>query len=308
MLNFELLTLEKKELIDSYTLKYGHKSCQYSFVSNFCHKQKYDDHFCIINDFLVFYRKGISKDGKRIFLFPSGDFSRKDELKETIQLLEKDCAENNCQCVFDSITKSCADILDELFPGKYEITENRDYFEYIYDASRLSGLAESCHKRKRQVIKHFLRENEGHVEISQIKEKDFEDIRAYEKAWVEENYESNLDNPLIFEQSAIDVALDNYNALKLFGIVVRIDGKLAGFTFGGELSENTYDCMFLKADKDYKGLSSLLYAQALKYFDHHFDYANMEEDLGIEGLRRMKLSYYPDMLLEKFSVCKLNVQ
>lgn len=306
MLNFENLTLEKKELIESYTIKYGQMSCQYSFVANFCHKAKYDDHFCIINDFLVFFRKGISSDNKRIFLFPIGDFSRKEELKDCIQKLKADCIEQNCELSFDYITKKDAELLTELFPNEYKIQENRDYFEYIYEENRYTSLKEFRLRKKRQIVNKFYKSYESRLEISLIQKKDIDEIKVFEKKWFEENKDKNPEKSLKFEDLAIDIAFKYYDELNLSGIIVKIDKKIVGYFVGSELSNNCYDSMFAKADKEYKELFTVLFTQSFKYYKKTFKYINMEEDIGLEGLRKMKLSYYPDILLEKYSVQTIN--
>lgn len=306
MINFESLTLEKKELIESYTLKYGQMSCQYSFVANFCHKAKYDDHFCIINDFLVFFRKGISSDNKRIFLFPIGDFSRKEELKDCIQKLKNDCIEQNCELSFDYITKKDAELLTELFPNEYKVQENRDYFEYIYEATRYTSLEEYELRKKKKKVDEFYRLYGTKSEIYLIQDKDIEDIMLFEKKWFEENKLRNIESHLEYEDLAIEVALKNYKELNLSGVIVRINGNIEGYFIGSELSNNAYDGMFAKANRDFKELYTVLFTQSFKYYEKKFDYINMEEDIGLEGLRRMKLSYIPDVLLEKYSVQTIN--
>ncbi|MBQ9434058.1 MAG: hypothetical protein IJU26_07570 [Synergistaceae bacterium] len=56
MLDFQPVTLGIKELVVSYTFKYGEGSCQHSFVSSWCLRHKYADEFCEHNAFLYTLR------------------------------------------------------------------------------------------------------------------------------------------------------------------------------------------------------------------------------------------------------------
>ena len=51
-----------------------------------------------------------------------------------------------------------------------------------------------------------------------------------------------------------------------------------------------------------KGLNQLLNQEFCKHGLKKFKYVNREQDLGHEGLRKAKLSYYPDHLVNKYTV------
>ena len=68
--------------------------------------------------------------------------------------------------------------------------------------------------------------------------------------------------------------------------------------------EITPDCFVVHFEKAVDGYDGLLYAAINNGFSSKllsYKYINREEDLGIEGLRKAKLSYHPAILLEKYS-------
>ena len=73
-------------------------------------------------------------------------------------------------------------------------------------------------------------------------------------------------------------------------------------TMGSRLSRDTFDIHFEKALEDVDGAYGAVNCEFARYLRlRHPDirYLNREEDMGLEGLRKAKLSYHPDHLVEK---------
>ena len=84
------------------------------------------------------------------------------------------------------------------------------------------------------------------------------------------------------------------------GAVLYVDDKPAAMTAGSEISELCFDVMFEKALRAYDGIYAVINNEFAKTLTR-YKYINREEDLGIEGLRRAKLSYYPAIIYDRFS-------
>jgi hypothetical protein len=105
----------------------------------------------------------------------------------------------------------------------------------------------------------------------------------------------------VVEQYAIDTFFKYFEQFNLMGIAIRVDGKLVAYSIGEKLNSNTVVVHIEKADTSYDGMYVLINNLFAKEFCNAPDvvYINREEDLGIEGIRKAKLSYRPVFKVEK---------
>ncbi len=107
------------------------------------------------------------------------------------------------------------------------------------------------------------------------------------------------DESAVGEQYAINTFFNNFDELGLKGGVIRVDGKVAGFTVGSRINSDTLDVHIEKALPNINGAYTAVMNEFAKAESNDFTYINREEDLGIEGLRKSKLSYNPEFRLVK---------
>lgn len=85
------------------------------------------------------------------------------------------------------------------------------------------------------------------------------------------------------------------------GIEIRCQNERA-FLFG---YENTPDTFTMAATDYTKGFGSSAVAACIyemaSRLQGHYQYINLEEDMGIKGLRRMKQLYLPVFILEAYN-------
>lgn len=295
-LNFHPVGPEDLEMIYSYTSKYGENSCQHSPICFFTLRDKYEDMICEEDGVLYVYRKGISDENVRKYLAPFG--VRND--KEAFERLICDARSHGKKTGFYTLTNKAAQALAVSFPDLFTITKERDLSEYIFSRETMEVFPGKVHARRRTEIRSFWKTYGERAKALLMNDSDFEEVLAFARKWIEENSERNDRETLEREFRFIKNQIENYHTLKLSGTVIRIDGELKGFCYGGALNDDCYDVLIEKADRSIPGIYRVVRSESTKLNVQNYKYINFEEDVGVEGLRKVKESYGPEYMIDKY--------
>ena len=186
-----------------------------------------------------------------------------------------------------------------MYGDRFTIEENREDADYIYTVEKLRDLKGRKLSSKRNHIKHFERNGEWKFKLIESGE-DIDSARAF----VAEFYKEKGDPDLVKEADAIEQMFENYEALGFFGGLLYQNGEPVAFTAATQLDQLTMDVHFEKALPGVEGAYTMINREFVKAISEKFpdvEYINREEDMGLEGLRKAKESYHPDVLLMKYT-------
>ena len=200
--------------------------------------------------------------------------------------------------ILRSMVKEQVDLLEELFPNRFEITTNRDETEYIYTVEKLSKLSGKKLHGKRNHIARF--KDNANWSYEDISDDNFKECLEMNDEWCK-LYDCIDDPSLNHELCAVKEAFGNYNELGLVGGLLRREGKVIAYTIGSRINEDTFNIHIEKAFANIQGAYPMINQQFVQHNCQEYVYVNREEDLGDEGLRKAKMSYYPDVLLDKYT-------
>ncbi len=310
MLDFEPVTLDKKGMMERCFFAWGEGSCQHSFVSSFCLAGKYGDQVCERDGFLYILRSKLCGGGERVYLFPQGDTSDREAARRAIGEVLNDAHEYGATVRFETLTRPAKDLTLELFPGAFTATENRDYAEYVYSFDNLGNLSGPGLGRRRQWVHHFERIYKDRYQTLTIEARHIPIVREFQENWLQERLRLNdsikdiikFARQLQQENIAIQKELDHFFELGLSGVVLFLDGKIVAYAIGAPLSGNCFDILVGKGDRSIPNIYCVLIRDFAQFCCQGYSWINLEEDVGIEGIRAMKIHYRPDFMIEKFIV------
>jgi hypothetical protein len=189
----------------------------------------------------------------------------------------------------------------------FEIKPRRNNFDYIYLTKDLIELKGRKYDGKRNHLKRFQNKYPDYEFLPIGNRNKKEALEIFNK-W----FKSKKDNakPTIatsglayrIEYDALNNALSYFEDLELSGGGIFIDGNLRGFFLGNKLHKNMAVGQFMYSDPDIKSIYQVLQWEGCRKLFNDYKYINMEDDLGLPGLRRSKLSYHPVRLEEKFDI------
>lgn len=293
---FSPVTLADQATVDRYMKPCGESSCQHSFTALFTLREKYGSMICEKDGFLFTLRKGLCSEGKRVYLAPMGS----GDLKEAYCAIFADAEAYGCKAVFNTLTESHVGFLKKTFPDRLRFTELRDYAEYIYLSDSLCKMAGKKLADKRNKRNKLLRTYGERLEVQLLTAENIPDVLHFEEMWVRENAADHDRDALEAEMRTIRLQLENFDALGISGICIRIDGELVAFSYGVPLNESCFDGLIAKASRKIPNLYKLLYWEISCFCAAPYTYFNWEEDVGVPGIRSAKTEYDPILLMPKY--------
>lgn len=280
------LKIEDKPLFDRYRSIDKYPNSESNFTTMFTWSDGYHVRYALVDDFLVVIAKHAETGIYHHLPIGKGDITPVMEyLRETYDVEGK----KYCLCPLSSGMK---EKIEREMPGKYEFQPMRDSFDYVYSVERLSTLKGKKMNAKRNHYKKFV--STYAYTYHRIEPKDIQRCKEAAISFV------NRENKNAAEEiKALERLFDNYQALGVVGAYLEVDHKVVAVTVGEDFNK-TVLIHIEKADVQYQGVYAAINKLFLENEWQGYQYVNREEDMGLEGLRKAKMSYKPDFFVEKY--------
>lgn len=285
------MQFKKIEISDFETLKpfiyvNGEMTCEVNFINLLMWKRLYNNRFCIEDGIL--YLKSYS-ESLEIYSLPFGDMKKgfdtiKNQNGGKLPFLWTQDGER-----FDNFKN--------LYEEYYDIYESRNEFDYIYASSDLINLSGKKYHSKRNHISAFSKQYDWHYE--DITSENAHKIKECAKKWYEQHL-LHVDEELKCEINGVSLMLDNMDLLDVKGGAIVVDGEVVAFALGSPINQDVFDIHIEKALKEFDTAYAVINKEFAAHNLENYKYINREDDLGLEGLRKAKLSYKPQIILPKY--------
>ena len=290
MLKFKKTEIEDIAVFKKYIGFSGELSCESAFVNLLIWQSAYNNMWAEEDGQLII-KSGMGEDSS--YRLPFGD-----DFIKGIQLIREYSGEE--YPAFWAQEGKRLDNFKAHFGDKYVFEENRDAFDYIYLRSDLADLSGKKYHSKRNHISAFSKKHDW--VFKPITPDNTADVKLCAEKWYKENADKE-DKYLRCEKRGIHTILDNMELLNVKGGAIYADGGVVAFTLGSKISDDIFDIHIEKALPDYAEGYTVINREFARILTE-YKYINREDDMGLEGLRKAKLSYKPAILLKKYACRK----
>lgn len=284
MLDFRPPAITDRELIESFTRECGQIGCDISFTDTYLWRNRYNIMVAFDEDtYYKCYAMGGSVTGYALPI-------TKGDIRKAVDNVVADARERGVKPFIGLLNSSNAELIHRLYEGGVSIREDRNSADYIYERVNLAALGGKKYHAKRNHISRFIRDNSDYS-FKELCKDNFRDALYVADRWHQNNDDTG-------ELEIIKDALEHFDDLGLFGLVLYVSGEPAAMCIASEINGSVCDVNFEKA-VDIDGAYAVINNEFAKRFDK-YTLINREEDMGLEGLRKSKLSYHPDILYSKY--------
>ena len=292
MIPFHRISLSDKTRYESVLFAAPEHGCEYSFVNKYLWGRQ---EIAFIHGCVAFFSHFFDKS---VYAYPIGSGNKKAVIEDVLQ----DAKDRGLPIRITGITEEDKLELETLFPDTFSFRIAREDWDYVY---HIDSLADLRGKRMQKKRNHFNRFQAAHPDYSVLPL----DCRTIGLAghmindWYQARMKADPEGDYMLENLALAKAFRNFDAMGLDGIVLMENDRILAVTMGSRISENTFDIHFEKAREEVDGAYNAVNTEFARYLRLKYpeiSYLNREDDMGLEGLRKAKLSYQPDHMVEKY--------
>ncbi len=286
---FKPVELDDRETIAGFTHAFSPMSCEYSFANLFAWRNIYDTSWTIHHDRLVIH------DGVEGYtLMPIGPPMDSGELVDLSFSLVAAGMPGDIALVPAEYVMAHPELSHD-----YDLVEDRDFDDYLYDTTALAELKGRKLHKKRNLVSQFNRQYPD-ADIQVLTPS----VRPLCLDLATHLYQTNgtITRTTSEEHLALTEAFNYFDPLGLEGIAILVQGAVRAFAVFSPLNDFTYDIHFEKSDHGFKGISQAINHATAVHLTDKCRLINREQDMGIPGLRRAKLSYGPQRLVTTFAL------
>ena len=290
-LDFHTLTVADRAAVQAVSLKAGRRNCNYTFANLAGWQFWYHTEVCVLPDAVVLR---FSHNGKRAYMLcMEGTPSY-----ELLQALREDCG--HALTLLGLEDETALQLKENACRKGMNISvfSQRDQFDYIYRRDALAGLRGASLQAKRNHVHRFQAEHPDFV-YRPLEPSLFDECRRVATLWHDGKEHDNptYGDTLEAEKRVMETVFSHWDELGMLGGSIFTGGRMVAFTYGAAVTEDTFDVCVEKADRSVEGAFSIINQQFCAHLPECFTFVNREEDMGLPGLRKSKLSYHPEILL-----------
>lgn len=293
---FHAVALADRPMAEAFCPRNPYLSCDYTFSNLIGWRHLYRTEVALHKGcLLVRFERDESR--RHACLMPIG--AEGEALREVLLDMEEDeRALEGKGLTLMGVSPEALETLRALRPKQMTARADRDYSEYIYLREKLATLEGKKLQAKRNHCHRFERSYPG-WRYEEIDATNTAECYAVEEEWY---LETEPAEGMANERQMIRYALSHREEIGMTGGLLRVGGRVVAFTLGMPQSARCFNVNIEKASVAYDGAYAMINREYARRVPEQFMYINREEDMGLEGLRRAKLSYRPELILDEYTV------
>ena len=190
-----------------------------------------------------------------------------------------------------------AALLEQWFPGRFNIQRSPEDDEYLYSRQEQLELKGRLYRHQRNDLR---RAQERHaLQVFPVDTENLEQCRKVLNDWKALHH--SRDQSGLMDVSAGETMLRNLKELEISGVLVKVCGKPAAVAAGYPLTDTVFDLCVCQQTTPAPEISTFARYALFQGLGEKILEVNAEEDLGITGLRSLKEGMRPSRKIEMYT-------